>query len=125
MKRIICAVLTIVLLLGVFVPETFAATSKDHRKIVAKVEKANEKIEKLIKEAIKDVEQVSRSKKSQIKIEKEIKEIINDLIKDTNKVAHKMIKQAANQGVLVICEYVEVNIGGHKVMIDPLRVVGL
>lgn len=36
----------------------------------------------------------------------------------------KMVKKAAKVGIKVICEYVEVTIGGQKVMVDPLRVVG-
>ncbi len=124
MKKIICTALTIVLVLGLFVPTSFATSNKDYTKIVAEVEKTNQEIEELIEEAIEEAEEVSNSKKSNREIEKEIKEIIEELIEDTNKIAGKMVKKAAKVGIIVICEYVEVTIGNQKVLIDPLVVVG-
>lgn len=124
MKKFICTVLTIVLVVGLFVPTSFAASNKDYNNIVAEVEKTNEEIEELIQEAIEDADEVLSSNKSQDKINKEITKIIQKLVKETDKIAGKMIKEAKKVGIVVECEYVEVIIGNQNVMIDPLRVVG-
>ena len=52
----------------------------------------------------------------------EINKIVNDLIKVTNKMAAKMIEDAAKEGVTVYCEWVVVTIDGKPVLVDPLRV---
>lgn len=124
MKKFICTVLTIVLVVGLFVPTSFAATDKDYKMIVDEVEKTNEEIEELIQEAIEDAEEVLSSDESQSKMDKEITKIIEKLVKETDKIAGKMIKKAAKVGILIECEYVEVIIGNQKVLIDPLRVIG-
>lgn len=123
-KKFICTVLTIVLVVGLFVPTSFAATNQDYKMIVSEVEETNEKIEELIEEAIEDAEEVLSSNKSQSKIDKEITKIIEKLVKETDKIAGKMIEKAAKVGILIECEYVEVIIGNQKVLIDPLRIVG-
>lgn len=146
MKKFICAVLTFVLVLSLFVPTSFAMED-DYSRIVYEVEKTNIRIENLIDQAIKDVEKEIRKHnqeiiklqnlkenvnkdidkliyESELKLEIKIKQIIDCLIDDTNKLAGKMIKDAAKVGIKVICEYIEVEIGNQKVLIDPLRVVG-
>jgi hypothetical protein len=52
----------------------------------------------------------------------EIDKIINDLLKVTNKMAAKMIEDAAKEGVTVYCEWIEVTLGGRNILVDPLRV---
>ena len=123
-KKVICTVLTIVLVLGLFVPTSFAASKEDYKEIIEDVEETNQEIEELIQEAIEDAEEVLISNKSQSKIDKEIAKIISKLIKETDKLAAKMIKKADKVGIIIICEYVEVIIGDQKVLIDPLRIVG-
>ena len=146
MKKFICAVLTFVLVLTLFVPTSFAM-EEDYRRIVYEVEKTNIGIENLVDQAIKDVEKEIRrhnqeiiklqnleentnkdidklTYKSELKLERKINQIIDCLIDDTNKLAGRMIKDADKVGIKVICEYVEVEIGNQKVLIDPLRVVG-
>lgn len=56
------------------------------------------------------------------KLNEKIDKIILDLINDTNKVAANMMEKAAKDGYEVICELVEVEVGGQNVWIDPLRV---
>ncbi len=124
MKKVICTLLTVVLLFGLFVPTSFAASNKDYKEIIDQVEEVNEEIEELIEEAIEGAEEVLESKKGQVYIDKEINKIITKLVRETDKLAAKMIKKAAKIGIIVLCEYVEVTIANHKVLIDPLRVVG-
>lgn len=142
MKRFICTVLTLVLVLSLFAPASFA-TKNDYDKIVAEVAKTNLKIEQLILKAQNDakkeiekaneedryIEDVKGNKEllislNQQKLDKKIDSIIKNLIKDTDGLSENMIKKAKAAGVKVICEYVEVDIGNRKVLIDPLRVVG-
>jgi hypothetical protein len=52
----------------------------------------------------------------------EIERIINELLKVTNKMAAKMIEDAAKEGVTVYCEWVEVTLGGRIILVDPLRI---
>jgi hypothetical protein len=52
----------------------------------------------------------------------EIDKIINDLLQVTNRMAAKMIEDAAKEGVTVYCEWIEVTLGGRNILVDPLRV---
>lgn len=125
MKKLICTVLTVVLVLTLFVPASFAIED-NYIRIVNKVERTNEEIENLIDKALIDVD-VEREKydnDNQEKLDKKIQHIIDKLVDDTNKLAEKMIKSAAKVEIQVMCEYVEVEIGGQKVLIDPLKVIG-
>lgn len=128
-KKFICTMLTIVLVFGLFVPTAFADSDDDYEEILEEimeeVEETNEEIDELIEEAIEDVEELLESDKSEQKIQKEIDKIIRKLVKETDKIAGKMIKEAAKEGIVVLCEYVEVTIGNRKVLIDPLRVIGM
>lgn len=54
----------------------------------------------------------------------ELNEIIFKLIEDTNEEAQELKDEAAEEGVTVICELIEVEIDGQKAWIDPLRIVG-
>lgn len=121
MKKLICSVLTVVLVLSLFVPASFAA-SEDYPWVEKEVLRTNNEIDRLVEKAINEVEKVDASNN---KVDKLINKIIDELVKDTNKLADKMIKEAAKVGIQVVCEYVEVEIGGQTVLIDPLRIIGL
>ncbi|MDR7871028.1 MAG: hypothetical protein RIN55_09230 [Tissierellaceae bacterium] len=119
MKKFICSILTVILMLSLFVPASYAAKWEPHE-IVTEVERTNNEIERLVEQAIQEVEKLDSSTE---KAEKEINKIINNLVKDTNRLADKMIKEAGKIGIEVECEYIEYEIGGQKVLIDPLRVI--
>lgn len=119
MKKLICSVLTLVLVLSLFVPASYAA-KWDYSEIPKEVERTNNEIERLVEQAIEEAEKIDESSK---KAEKEINKIIDKLVKDTDKLADKMIKEAGKVGIEVLCEYVEIIIGGQTVLIDPLIVV--
>ena len=48
--------------------------------------------------------------------------IINLLIRTTNMQVENVVQFAYNHGIIVIKEYITVEIGGREVLIDPLRV---
>lgn len=55
---------------------------------------------------------------------KELDGIIKRLVTVTNKMAEKLIKEAAKSGFTIESEWIEVEIGGRLVLVDPCRVVG-
>ncbi len=58
------------------------------------------------------------------KFNEKIDRIIERLINDTNQKAADMKNRAAGKGITVICELVEIQIGGQNILIDPLRIAG-
>jgi len=52
----------------------------------------------------------------------EIDSIINNLLEVTNSMSAKMIEAAANEGITVYCDWVEVTLGGRTILVDPLRI---
>ncbi len=120
MKKLICSVLTVVLVLSLFVPTSFAA-SEDYPWVEKEVLRTNNEIDRMIVNALIKVENIDKTSDDAYKL---INKIIDELVKDTNKLADKMIEEAAKVGIQVVCEYVEVEIGGQTVLIDPLRVIG-
>lgn len=119
MKKLIRSILTIILVLSLLTPASFAA-KWDYSEIYNEVERTNNEIERLVEEAIDEAEKIDETSK---KADKEINKIIDKLVKETNKLAEKIIKEAAKVGVVVECEYVEIEIGGQIVLIDPLIVI--
>lgn len=55
--------LTVLLILGLFVPTSLAASNKDYEEIVKEVEETNEEIEELIEEAVEDADEILESGK--------------------------------------------------------------
>lgn len=79
------------------------------------VEAANARIEEIIVESCKLAEKTN--------CEVEIAAIIVSMCVRC-KVVSKTAQEAARLcGVETVCEYIEVEIDGHKVMVDPLRVI--
>lgn len=79
------------------------------------VEVANARIEEIIVESCKLAEKTN--------CEVEIAAIIVSM-RVRCKVVSEVAQEAAKLcGVETVCEYIEVEIGGHKVMVDPLRVI--
>jgi formate dehydrogenase maturation protein FdhE len=56
------------------------------------------------------------------KYTKEIDGIIYNLLEVTNKMSAKTIEVAAQEGITVYCQWVEVTIGGRTILVDPLRI---
>lgn len=133
MKRLLSIILIMVFVLSLSISPVFASGT-GYEKVLADVNRTNEKIEKMIdkaqKEADKVIEKYSREpeirkeRKNPVELEEKIDKIINKLVEATNKEAAQMIKRAANKGFKVVCQWVPVEIGGRTVMIDPLRILG-
>jgi vacuolar-type H+-ATPase subunit D/Vma8 len=142
MRKVFCTVLTFVLVVSLFAPLSFAAED-DYFRISREVDETNQKIEEMIDKAIEDAENAINAYKEEVKsnnkdsegightikdkkdaLNKEIQRIIERLVTDTNELAAKMVSKAAEAGIIVECEYVEVEIGNQKVLVDPLIVVG-
>ncbi len=110
MKKIFLMLL-VVLLIGNI---SFADNISDVQKAV---DKTNIKIEKEIDKAVtKSLKETSLEK---------IEQIINKLLDKTNDMSAKMVEKAAESGVVVVCEWVPVEINGQIIMVDPLRVFSI
>lgn len=134
MKKIIAFSLTMILVISLMMTSAFASV-KSLGDVTEDVERANARIEALIDQAIEKTYRlidryeifVAKSKYDDTLIKKlneRIQEIIDDLVESTNRVAAETKEKAAKEGYKVICEMVEVNIGGRLVLIDPMRIGG-
>lgn len=150
MKKKISLVLSLLLMLSLFMPAVYAEDNSKFNDIVKMVEETNLKIEEEIQKSIEKAdyeiakceeeieklyeERTEADEEELVEIDNKIlefetklslnlDEIINDLIEDTNKLANEMVEKAAEEGITVICELIEVEIGGRSVLIDPLKII--
>lgn len=91
--------------------------SKDHHNVSKRIDDIKEKIKKL------NEKRESKLNKIEKDFVKKLDEMINELIDTTNDKAQKMVNNAAKYGIIVKCEWVEVEIGGRSILVDPLRVI--
>lgn len=125
MKKFIIFVMAIVLTMSLALSPVYAAET-EYEKVVSEVYKTNAEIDSMISKAIQETEKVMENhfNEEQSKRDQLIEDIIAKLISDTNKKATEMINKAADEGIKVVCELVEVAIGGQLIEIDPLRIIG-
>jgi len=102
------------ILMFVFSTYSFAG-EVDITKVIEDVEQANAKIDQQIEKTVKIVDKLDGDLQDKK---------ISDLIEKTDKIAMKMIEKAIEDGVIVECELIEVEIDGVIYLIDPLRIVG-
>ena len=147
MKKIVSLVLTAVLTTAFIGPvahaEDIILLNVDP--IYDKVDKKDQKIQKEIDQAVnqaqhlidqfhKDVEKLERDedglqkhpeKYTQLadKLKSDIEKLIKDVVNNTDKIAAKIVRDAAKKGVTVINEYILIQIGDQYVLIDPIRVL--
>lgn len=124
-KKILIFILTMVITLSLTLTPAFAAET-DYAKVISEVNKANAEIDKVINKALEKVGKLDKEvyePTSNIYIE--IDKIIEELIKDTEMISAKTIEKAAKNGFIVVCDYVEVEIGGRVILIDPLRILDI
>lgn len=131
MKRLLCCLSIVVLVLVMISPAAYAANRED---IYAQVATANQAIEARITTAQQDADQLLAQADflynlaftgwQRTAIEKltdaRLDNIITNLIRDTDRIAAITIEAAARVGVKVVCTYVEVEVGGRTVWVDPL-----
>lgn len=132
MKRLLCGLSILVLVLVMMSPAAYAATSD----VYVHVSAANNAIEARIERAQEDANRVlaqsallyklaftDRQRDAITKLkDTRIDQIINDLVRSTDRIAANTIETAARSGVTVICSYVEVVVGDRVVLVDPLIV---
>lgn len=87
--------------------------SKKHIKIKFIINKLEEKIDR----SDEKIDELTE------KLDNKIEKIIDKLINNTNRKSAKMIERAADKGYVVVCDMVEVEIGGQVILIDPLRIL--
>ena len=124
-KKFIILVLTIGITLSLALSPVYAAET-EYEKVVSEVDKTNTEIDKMISKAVEKTDKAMEKDIYELtsRLEPRIEKIIDELINDTNKKAAKMIEKAADKGFVVVCEMVEVEIGGQVILIDPLRIIG-
>jgi uncharacterized protein with ACT and thioredoxin-like domain len=88
--------------------------AKDYEKMKKRIENLEEK---LLKENEKFAE-------FQNEFDRELGDLIQNLVDVTNEMSAKTISKAAENGVTVECTWDLVELGGKKVWVDPLKVVG-
>lgn len=88
--------------------------AKDDERMMKRIENLEEK---LLKENEKFAE-------FQNKFDRELGDLIQNLVDATNEMSAKTTSKAAENGVTVECTWVLVELGGKKVLVDPLKVVG-
>jgi predicted PurR-regulated permease PerM len=93
--------------------------------IYAKIERTNCEIEEMISEAQDDADNlILNSRLEGYRLEMEIQKIIFKLVTKVEQKSNAMIREAAMKGIYIEKEYRLVNIGGHNVLVDPLKVIG-
>ena len=81
------------------------------------VETANARIETIIAQSCRMAERAE--------CDAEVRAIILSMLTRTHTVSYTARAAAALCGVMTVCEYVPVEIGGYTVMVDPIRVVSV
>ncbi|UAL53071.1 hypothetical protein LIT32_04535 [Bacillus sp. CMF21] len=84
-------------------------------------EKMKKRIENLEEKLLKEKEKFAEF---QNEFDRELGDLIQNLVDVTNEMSAKTISKAAENGVTVECTWVLVELGGKKVWVDPLKVVG-
>lgn len=124
MKMKLRITLLVVLLLTLVGSFTFAGTTLD--KVIEDVNIANAKIEIEVQEAIEDADEAKLENINDLEeFEEDLDKIIEKLLKKVDKIADRTINKAAKSGFTVYCEFIEIEIYGITVLIDPLIVGGI
>lgn len=142
MKRIIGLVFVLVLMFSISVSaqvttdstvtevtsEVSEASTENLEKVEAIVDKANEKIEKKIDNAVAKSERIvakyENDKLTEAEKDAKIDELVTGLIDKTNAISLKARTRCEKLGYTVECEWIEVEIDGQIILVDPLYIVG-
>lgn len=108
MKKLLLALL-LVTFVAVGLPQTFA--QENNPEAVQIVEEANDKINDLIEQAQADA-----------LVSDEDAEIIAELLAEAEEITAEAIEELAELGVIAGCVYIEVEIDGQVVLVDPIEV---
>lgn len=125
LRKTLSVILIMVSMLVLLGQSAFAVTimsqtvSKD---ILDEIDKTNEYVFDAIQKTTEKAEKEALKNKGTEKFEEYLDELIAQLVEKTEKKADKLIEKAAAEGVVLEKSYIEVNICGRIVHIDPFYV---
>ncbi len=138
MKKLTVFITAMLMVLFISIP-TNSVQAKGMDEIIKNVEQTNMQINTQIEKAVyaakitteeyNDQLMVLVKNKNEREIEKlkykyddKIDKIVKKLLEVTSKMSEKTINSAAKEGVTLYCDFVEVNIAGRIVLVDPIRI---
>lgn len=125
LRKTLSVILIMISMLVLLGQSAFAVTimsqtvSKD---ILDEIDKTNEYVFDAIQKTTEKAEKEALKNKGTEKFEEYLDELIAQLVEKTEKKADKLIEKAAAEGVVLEKSYIEVNICGRIVHIDPFYV---
>lgn len=118
--KVLTMTLIMVSVLALFAQSAFAVTEGLSQKLVDEIEKTNEYIFRAVEKAQEKAEKEAlKGNMSDEEFEVFLDKLIEKLVEKTEKKADKLIHEAAKEGHVFEKEYIEVEIGGRIVEIDP------
>jgi hypothetical protein len=133
MKKLLSGITAMVLVLGLFTTgvqaqETDYEERLSYEQVVQMMEQTNQEIYNEINMADDKADELVLSYEaasiSDEQLNKEVDKIIEELIKVTSKKTEKLIEVAGENGYVIEAVWIEVEIGGRIVLVDPLETVG-
>lgn len=137
MKKLLGFVMALLISMSMFSGAAFAE-EPGYDKVVIQIEKNDEKIHNEIEKAVaaadelklKYEKELSKASKDNAEIllaeyNMELDKIIDKLIEKTSDRTQRLIEDAAKQGIELEPVWVEIEIGGRTVLVDPCRVRSL
>lgn len=123
MKKFLSGITTMMLVIGLFTTGV-QAKELNTQEIKQMIEQTNKEIYELINEADDKgdalVLSYEANKISERQLNHKLDQIIGQLIDFTSNKTEKLIKEAAKNGVKLEAQWIEVEIGGRNVLVDPL-----
>lgn len=134
MKKLLSGITAMVLVLGLFttgVQAEEATAKKDltSDQVIQMIEQVNSEIYAEIDKADEEADKLVLSYEAAIitneQLDKELDKIIDKLIKVTDKKTENMIKEASKSGYTIEPVWIEAEIGGRTVLVDPCVGIGV
>lgn len=122
LKKVISVILIMISLLTLFGPVAFGdeiSTGTASEVILKKVDKTNDYVYKAIEIAVKQAEIAVMNESNSDNLDEIIDKIIEKLLEKTEGKVDKLIDQAAEEGIEITKEYIEVVIYGRTILVDP------
>jgi len=141
MKKMITKIAVIVMILSLTTATAFAGTvqgtvaDKDNLKFQVQLEKQAQKAtfaeEKILAIAEDTNERIAKEiekallKADLVTTDREMEVLIANLLKKTEQISAVAVKKIERLGGEAVCEWIEVEIGGQTILVDPIRIVRL
>lgn len=122
LKKVMSVILIMISLLTLFGPVALAnvtSTEAASEAILNKVDKTNEYVYKAVENAVKQAEkEVLKENKSE-DLDEIVDKIIEKLLEKTESKVDKLIEKGAEEGIEITKTYIEVEIYGRTILVDP------